>query len=228
MTQQDFNNSLTFIQSVLNNDLVPALNTLQISGTVATDTMNSIIAHENTIITDLNNLITALPTLKGDQGLQGIQGLKGDAGLAGTNAYSPIGSVIYMCANTIPSGYLKANGALISRLAYPALFGVIGTSFGVGDGSTTFALPDLRGQFVRGFDDGKGLDVSRSFGSFQSDSFKSHSHAFPYGPNSGGGVYALNSTYNAIPLTGYTGATQVSGGTETRPVNIALLALIKY
>lgn len=69
MTQQDFNNSLQFIQSVLNNDLVPALNTLQISGTVATDTMNDIITHENTIITDLNNLIAALPTIKGDQGL---------------------------------------------------------------------------------------------------------------------------------------------------------------
>lgn len=80
MTQLDFTNALSFIQSILNNDLVPALDTLQLSGTVATDTMNDIISYEESIILNLNNLITALPTLKGDKGDQGIQGIPGESG----------------------------------------------------------------------------------------------------------------------------------------------------
>lgn len=98
MTQQEFNNSLLFIQSILNNDLVPELNTLKISGTVPTDTMDSIITHENTIISNLNNLITSLPTLKGDQGIQGIQGLKGDSGLDGIS-----GSGNFLLEYIVPS-----------------------------------------------------------------------------------------------------------------------------
>lgn len=58
-------------------------------------------------------------------------------------------------------------GASMRRAAYASLFAAIGTTYGAGDGATTFALPDLRGEFVRGFDDGRGVDVGRSFGSSQ-------------------------------------------------------------
>lgn len=71
----------------------------------------------------------------------------------------PIGTVIDFASPTAPAGYLKCNGALISRSAYSALFSVIGTTYGEGDGSTTFALPDRRGLFSRGWDDGRGIDV---------------------------------------------------------------------
>lgn len=138
------------------------------------------------------------------------------------------GSVMFFAAITAPSGFIKANGAAISRTTYSALFAAIGTTFGAGNGSTTFNLPDLRGEFIRGWDDARGIDGGRVFGSWQAEDFKSHTHALPYGPNSGGGTYALNNVYNAIPLSGYTGATQTSGGVETRPRNIALLACIKY
>lgn len=72
---------------------------------------------------------------------------------------SPAGTIILSASQLTPSGHLKANGALVSRTAYSALFAAIGTTYGQGDGSTTFALPDLRSQFIRGFDDGKGIDV---------------------------------------------------------------------
>lgn len=82
--------------------------------------------------------------------------------------YIPIGTVIWFSANTPPSGYLECDGSAISRTVYADLFSTIGTTFGSGDGSTTFNLPDLRGEFVRGWDNGRGADSGRGFGSTQS------------------------------------------------------------
>jgi microcystin-dependent protein len=79
----------------------------------------------------------------------------------------PAGSVFWFARNTPPAGYLECNGALISRAAYAQLFEAIGATFGEGDGVTTFALPDLRGEFVRGWDNGRGVDPGRAFGTWQ-------------------------------------------------------------
>jgi len=90
----------------------------------------------------------------------------------------PSGAVMYFARNTPPTGWLKANGALVSRVTYAALFTAIGTTFGVGDGSTTFGLPDMRGEFVRGWDDGRTVDNGRVFGSAQLGGVESHTHTF--------------------------------------------------
>ena len=79
----------------------------------------------------------------------------------------PAGSVIHVAMNTAPNGYLKANGAAVSRDTYDKLFAAIGTTYGAGDGSTTFNLPDLRGEFIRCWDDSKGTDSGRAIGSSQ-------------------------------------------------------------
>lgn len=79
----------------------------------------------------------------------------------------PIGSVHYFATAEPPRGYLKADGSSVNRTTYRELFDVIGTVSGEGDGETTFNLPDLRGEFVRGFDDGRGADPDRAFGSWQ-------------------------------------------------------------
>lgn len=92
----------------------------------------------------------------------------------------PAGQIIYVGFSSAPTGYLKANGAAVSRSVYASLFTAIGTTFGVGDGSTTFNVPDLRGEFIRGWDDSRGVDVSRAFGSAQADAFKSHSHTWNF------------------------------------------------
>jgi microcystin-dependent protein len=86
------------------------------------------------------------------------------------------GTVTFFAGSTPPDGWLKANGATVSRSAYADLFSRIGTTFGVGNGSTTFQIPDLRGEFIRGWDDGRGIDDGRAFGSAQSDLNKAHSH----------------------------------------------------
>jgi hypothetical protein len=93
-----------------------------------------------------------------------------------TTRVVPVGAVGHFAMNSAPSGWLKANGAAVSRATYAALFAAIGTTFGVGDGATTFNLPDLRGEFLRGWDDGRGVDSGRAFGSAQGDDNKAHTH----------------------------------------------------
>jgi microcystin-dependent protein len=90
---------------------------------------------------------------------------------------SPAGMFSYFIRTTAPTGWLKANGAAISRTAYADLFAAIGTIYGPGDGANTFNLPDLRGEFIRGFDDNRGLDPDRGLGSTQAGSMQSHNHA---------------------------------------------------
>lgn len=167
------------------------------------------------------------------------------------------GSVSAFATDTPPSGYLACNGAAVSRTTYSELFNLIGTTFGNGDGSTTFNLPDLRGEFIRGFDDGRGADPEfggRDFGSFQDFMMEQHKHLsaaiFETTAN------FVHSTYD-FDLRGGTGEPFISGGgssndrhspytsdakqmqsddatfganqgDETRPRNVALLYCIKY
>lgn len=137
----------------------------------------------------------------------------------------PAGTIIHTAASTAPSGYIKANGDAVSRTTYAALFGAIGTIYGAGDGSTTFNVPDLRGEFVRGWDDARGVDAARSFGSAQADTVIAHTHGYTANGFSGGGLYNTGSAANGAAQT-Y--SQTPTGGTETRPRNVALLACIKY
>lgn len=78
-----------------------------------------------------------------------------------TNGSAPVGSVIPFAGTTEPSGWLFCYGQAISRSTYARLFGVVSTTYGVGDGSTTFNLPDLRGRVVAGQDDMGGVSANR-------------------------------------------------------------------
>ena len=141
----------------------------------------------------------------------------------------PAGAVIHVAQNTAPTGYIKANGAALSRTTYSDLFSAIGTTFGSGDGSTTFNVPDLRGEFVRGWDDARGVDSGRSFGSAQSDQVGEHDHGFvdgrsylvPRNVTASGRAYGTGAQDSSVVFDALTGQ-------ETRPTNVALLACIKY
>lgn len=87
------------------------------------------------------------------------------------------GDISYTAASTPGTGKLKANGAAVSRTAYARLFERIGTTFGAGNGSTTFNLPDLRGESIRGWDDGRGIDSGRTLGSWQDGQNEAHTHS---------------------------------------------------
>ena len=158
----------------------------------------------------------------------------------------PAGSMIYVAMNKAPTGYLKANGAAISRTVYAELFAEIGTSFGAGDGVNTFNLPDCRGEFIRGWDDGRGIDLDRVLGSKQSQQLQKHKH-MSFGEAVNNWVFGNSSargkmgTYGGIDYDNYfyytNDGTEYKDsnpnaigvvGEETRPRNIALLACIKY
>ena len=62
----------------------------------------------------------------------------------------PVGAIIYYAKSTVPSGFLICNGGAVSRTTYATLFGVIGTTYGTGDGSTTFNVPNLTNRFPQG------------------------------------------------------------------------------
>jgi microcystin-dependent protein len=140
------------------------------------------------------------------------------------NAGNIVGQVCFFGMTTAPSGFLKCNGAAVSRSTYAALFTAIGTTFGAGNGSTTFNLPDLRGEFIRGWDDGRGVDSGRAFGSAQADEFRSHTHAQTNG-FAGAASAGPNTSYDIGSTLRTTAA---AGGAETRPRNVALLACIKF
>jgi len=84
---------------------------------------------------------------------------------------TPAGTIIFSARTTAPTGYLHANGAAVSRTTYSDLFDAIGTNYGSGDGSTTFNLPDLRNQFLRG----QG-SLTGAIGTTQSSQNLSHGH----------------------------------------------------
>jgi microcystin-dependent protein len=165
------------------------------------------------------------------------------AGIPAATDLTPAGTVIYTARSTAPTGYLKANGAAVSRTTYATLFSAIGTTYGGGDGSTTFNLPDLRGEFVRGLDDGRGVDTSRTLGSSQGDATAlpsnafttsnpgNHSHSYSGGDRqnvgSGGASQPVSQGGNTTGAAGAHTHTIGGGDTETRPRNIALLACIK-
>jgi len=156
----------------------------------------------------------------------------------------PSGTVVMYGAAAAPSGWLVCNGAAISRTTYANLFAVIGTSFGVGDGSTTFNLPNFLGYFPRGANTtGSGPDAGRSFGSTQSDQMQGHYHNSDTAAGQtaflGPGSSSISTTYT-IGTTGPWGIQPTTGspvtdgtngtprvGLETRPSNVALNFIIK-
>ncbi len=118
------------------------------------------------------------------------------------SATNPAGTILAFAGSSVPSGYLIANGAALSRATYSALFGAISTTYGAGDGSTTFNIPDLRGEFLRGLDNGRGVDSGRALGTFQASQMSSHTHTFTgnaYGGHTHGAsetAYGHNHTFS--------------------------------
>lgn len=147
---------------------------------------------------------------------------------------APTGTIAYFSLASAPDGWIKANGATISRTTYDKLFTAIGTTYGAGDGSTTFVLPDLRGEFIRSLDDGAGVDTGRGLGTTQAASVESHQHNLASGtytvtnPIGGDGTIDASQHVSIYDRTISSAAVQSYGGTETRPRNLALLACIKY
>lgn len=150
---------------------------------------------------------------------------------------APSGMIIDWPMATAPSGYITCNGALLSRTTYSVLFAAIGTTYGIGDGSTTFAVPDRRGEHVRGWANGSANDPDRAsrtnrgdgttgdnVGTKQGSMYASHAHTFTmaYNPFGGGGA-----SYSSDGVSGAVG-TSASGGNETRGRNVYTNYCIRF
>ena len=142
-----------------------------------------------------------------------------------------VGQVAAFAMNAAPDGWLECDGSDVSRTTYSTLYARIGTTFGSGDGSTTFGLPDLRGEFVRGWDDGRGVDGSREFGSAQSHQLQSHTHtvdSYVSGALGSSGRPQEGTSGNSDSFSTLSSGGTGNFGTETRPRNVALLYCIRY
>jgi len=106
-----------------------------------------------------------------------------DTAVNGAWLLTEIKELAYPIIPTLPSGMevCECDGRALSRTTYSALFAIMGITHGSGDGATTFNIPDKRGVVTRGWDNGRGLDVGRVFGSYQNSGIPNLSGTFQIG-----------------------------------------------
>jgi microcystin-dependent protein len=146
----------------------------------------------------------------------------------------PAGAVQAFAMNSAPAGWLAADGSNVNRTTYAALFAAISTTYGAGDGSTTFTLPDLRGYFVRGSGTNSDATAAGTFGEKQADLIKNHTHAVRAASGTSDGttnsVTTSSLTVGVFAAANFisTSVNPIGLGAETRPKNIAMLYCIKF
>ncbi|AXK55961.1 phage tail protein [Pseudomonas protegens] len=136
----------------------------------------------------------------------------------------PVGAMVPFPKGTVPPGFLEVDGSVQSAATYPDLAAYLGTTFNTGgEGAGNFRLPESRGEFLRGWDHGRGVDGGRVIGSYQLSENKSHTHSY-------------KTKQTAMPQSGSTSVcwvgeldatTSASGGDESRPRNLAVMWCIK-
>ena len=151
----------------------------------------------------------------------------------------PVGAVMAFAMTAVPSGWLKCNGASYYGLSgtYSDLFDLINYTYGNAGGGN-FKVPDLRGEFIRGWADNRaGIpDSGRSMNDPQTDAFKEHKHLIPWGEHWSSATYApwgVSGSQNQkgsgdTDTDNYRYYSEPVGNTETRPRNIAMQYCIKY
>lgn len=164
------------------------------------------------------------------------------------SASVPAGFPFFFAGASVPPGWLVSDGAAVSRVAYAKLFAAIGTTYGAGDGSTTFNLPDLRSEFLRGLDAGRGVDAGRVLGSMQGDAIRNITGSLTAGssvdtqfvdsmqavgafaviPGNKGFTQDISGAAGQASGASFDASRVVPTAAENRPRNIAMTACIKY
>lgn len=150
----------------------------------------------------------------------------------------PVGSIVAFPVDAPPPGFLELDNSVKSSATYPDLSAYLGGKFNKGDeGVGNFRLPEARGEFLRGWDHGRGVDAGRGVGTYQTDDFKSHNHPpLSNRPGFMSNEYPTIQAYHGTSSSGaptYSGegqqmaTTGVRGGAETRPRNVAVMWCIK-
>ncbi|HCN5321704.1 TPA: phage tail protein [Escherichia coli] len=165
-----------------------------------------------TALTSVGRAILSKPSTQGVLDYLGL----------GEGSALPVGVPVPWPSAIPPTGWLKCNGAAFSAVEYPKLARVYPTN----------KLPDLRGEFIRGWDDGRGVDSGRALLSTQTDEFKSHSHYFERtwaqtGFDTTGGYYLLAADVSGSVNQQRSDSTNSVGGRESRPRNIAFNYIVR-
>jgi microcystin-dependent protein len=164
-----------------------------------------------------------------------------DGTVQASAASIPPGAVMDFAMNSAPTGWLSCDGAAVNRTTYAALFAAIGTTWGAGDGTTTFQLPDMRGYFRRGAGTNSDGTASGAFATKVEDTFQAHWHdVFDQNGNEArssntvgtiSNQYVLGTANSGFRLSARTlkdgGGGTPRSSSETRPSNIAVLTCIK-
>ena len=176
-------------------------------------------------------------------------GIGGGGGSGGTGLNIPVGGIVLFSAGALPAGFFWCNGVAYSRVTYNTLYQVIGTTFGAGDGSTTFNVPDLDGRMVVGWAQSGGHADVAALGASEGIAKSSrrpkhkhtvndpqHTHQISVGGSGGGtpnraqgtttGEFGQAATYGAY--TGVTIGPQSGAEPTDTPAYLALPALIRY
>jgi microcystin-dependent protein len=201
-------------------------------------------ANSDSNLTTQRAVKTYIDKVVADEVAARIGAIDGVTNIINGLVFVPAGCVFYTASDKVPAGYLRAEGQLVSKTGiYAALFAAIGISYGH-DGGANFRLPDLRGEFIRGVSSGRSGVENRALATSQESANKGHQHylvgnskgnndleSYPNtsvarektsGTNS---EYRLQTTFSLAPTLGLS---STSGGSESRPRNLALYAIIKY
>ena len=156
----------------------------------------------------------------------------------------PVGNLIIWPTATLPSGYLECDGSALSRATYEELFAVLGTTYNkTGDAADKFRVPDLRGEFIRGWDNGRNVDKARAIGAYQAGtkitgedgSSAAHNHTInDIDKVFGDPIYeqtfdmTIQWVNNPSLITKSLNSTSPSFWRTVRPRNVAMMYAIKY
>lgn len=188
----------------------------------------------NSLTKKVNEIIEAIESAKTYTDQKSDEAIESAKTYTDQKSDESIGLISICPFLSIPSNYLECDGVTLSISNYPELFAKIGTIYG-GNGSTNFKLPDLRGEFVRGLDNGRDIDASRAIGSHQNDAMQNITGTFTggFGDRSSGAFSKKENgdgqagTASPQSVFDFDASRQVRTATETRPRNIAMIYVIK-
>lgn len=185
--------------------------------------------------------ILAMPfSVRSEQALEADHAYEADHALVADHGV-PAGTIVAYVGETAPTGWLACDGTAYLVADYSELYAAIGDRFGYGAQGTDFLVPDLRGQFLRGWDAGVGIDpeaAARSaasngaagdnIGSRQGHEIQEHDHAWTHRESdAGGGDQAQSWDTSTSDQGSRVYDTGLEGGVETRPINVAVSFIIK-
>jgi microcystin-dependent protein len=159
-------------------------------------------------------------------------------GFLSLQSITPPGVILPFAGSLAPNGWLLCQGQAVSRPisaggstdTYKALYAAIGTTYGAGDGSTTFNLPNTQGRFLRG-NGNNNLGLGTTAGTYQDDAFQGHTHTYTVrqqlSGGGGGSDWAFDtSTQTSLPNAAV-GYGSIRYTNETRPSNVGVNYIIK-